>query len=394
MVGNVEFKFIRTVYPRCEKVFCYFYIPNLVDCHPESGDWVGIYKVGWSTLKDYKVRKFIPLESIDMCRKSQAEFATVIFEYSELPKETVGIQYQFVYVTKTNVVRGTSKPFVFEGVVPEVCPLTGCVTGCITEKKPVVSSLFSSLLKPEHMELEMRPEYLIGREIKCVRPTGVQIKETVRPTVLPTETTTTTTTGTTITRTPITTELYEMLHHLIMEQKPTTVSSLETIIPVVIEKVMKPYTRYEELVKLSQELFAENARLSVVLSGKVEEIYELKKQNGELRMVNNDLLCQLCSVEKRIEQLSFEREQYLRRIIETLRPLFVEGKEVHFERIVQTLLPFFERFDRIEGREYSTLERIPSWTSERIGGHVVEGVEKVLPWSFEKRFGQWMERKF
>lgn len=391
MVGNVEFKFIRTVYPRCEKVFCYFYIPNLAECHPESGDWVAIYKVGWSNLKDYKVRKFIPLESIDMCRKSQAEFATVIFDASDLPKETVGMQYQFVYVTKTNVVRGTSKPFVFEGVVPEVCGVTGGVT--VGEKKPVVSSLFSSLLKPEHMELEMRPEYLINREIRSVKPTGVQIKETVRPTVLPTETTTST--GTTLTRTPITTELYEMLHHLIMEQKPTTVSSLETIIPVVIEKVMQPYQRYEELVKLSQELFAENARLSVVLSGKVQEICELKHQNGELRMVNSDLLCQLSSVEKKIELLSFEREQYLRKIIETLRPLFIEGKEssVHFERIIQTLLPFFERYERIEGREYSTLERIPSWTSERFGGHV-EGVEKVQPWSFEKRFGQWMERKF
>jgi len=356
----------------------------LVDCHPESGDWVGIYRVGWSNLKDFKVRKFISVDTIEMCRRSQLEYATVIFDTCDLLKET-GIQYQFVYVTKCNVVRGTSKPFVFEGVFPEIVCGGLSVPVTVGEKKPVTSTLFSSLLKPEHLDMEMKPEYLITREIKSVKPTGVQIKETVRPT----ETTTT------VTRTPVTTELYEMLHHLIMEQKTTTGFNLETIIPVVIEKVMKPYHKYEELVKLSQELFAENARLSLVLSGKVQEICELRQVNSELRMVNGDLLCQLSSVEKRIEQLTYEREQYVRRIIETLRPLFVEGKEssVHFDRIIQTLLPFFER---IEGREYSTLERIPSWTSERVGGHFggVEGVERVQPWSFEKRFGQWMERKF
>ncbi|KAJ8365050.1 hypothetical protein SKAU_G00138810 [Synaphobranchus kaupii] len=96
------------------------YIPNTpVKCsyevtaaiEPHRRDWVGIFKVGWSTTKDYYT--FV------WAAPSQGEEPVeqhVIFDAYYLPKED-GEFYQFCFVDSSGQVRGASIPFRFESQV-------------------------------------------------------------------------------------------------------------------------------------------------------------------------------------------------------------------------------------------------------------------------------------
>jgi hypothetical protein len=160
--NNIEFKFIRNQYPLSEKLFCYFQSSNVSQWQPECGDWVGLVKVnyififykiyrktnnlsfffnqkaGFNNLKECKIRKMIQNEWLESRKKVNVDYSHVVFERkpinfikkikkfnifsqieNELTTELDGI-YQFVYVTKNDLVRGVSKPFQFERVLPHV----------------------------------------------------------------------------------------------------------------------------------------------------------------------------------------------------------------------------------------------------------------------------------
>ncbi|XP_059568628.1 tax1-binding protein 1 isoform X1 [Myotis daubentonii] len=100
------------------------YLPNAhLECHytltpyihPHPKDWVGIFKVGWSTARDYYTFLWSPMP------ENYVEGSTVncvlAFQGYYLPNDD-GEFYQFCYVTHKGEIRGASTPFQFRASSP------------------------------------------------------------------------------------------------------------------------------------------------------------------------------------------------------------------------------------------------------------------------------------
>ncbi|XP_026564057.1 tax1-binding protein 1 isoform X2 [Pseudonaja textilis] len=100
------------------------YLPNVyLECHytltpyiyPHQKDWVGIFKVGWSTARDYYTFLWSPMP------ENYVEGSTVncvlTFQGYYLPNDD-GEFYQFCYVTHKGEIRGASTPFQFRTSSP------------------------------------------------------------------------------------------------------------------------------------------------------------------------------------------------------------------------------------------------------------------------------------
>ncbi|XP_073189720.1 tax1-binding protein 1 isoform X3 [Lepidochelys kempii] len=100
------------------------YLPNVhLECHytltqyiqPHQKDWVGIFKVGWSTARDYYTFLWSPTP------ENYVEGSTVncvlSFQGYYLPNDD-GEFYQFCYVTHKGEIRGASTPFQFRTSSP------------------------------------------------------------------------------------------------------------------------------------------------------------------------------------------------------------------------------------------------------------------------------------
>uniref|UniRef100_A0A8C9C4T2 Tax1 binding protein 1 n=1 Tax=Phocoena sinus TaxID=42100 RepID=A0A8C9C4T2_PHOSS len=100
------------------------YLPNAhLECHytltpyihPHPKDWVGIFKVGWSTARDYYTFLWSPVP------EHYVEGSTVncvlAFQGYYLPNDD-GEFYQFCYVTHKGEIRGASTPFQFRASSP------------------------------------------------------------------------------------------------------------------------------------------------------------------------------------------------------------------------------------------------------------------------------------
>uniref|UniRef100_A0A5K1UGM7 Tax1 binding protein 1 n=1 Tax=Equus caballus TaxID=9796 RepID=A0A5K1UGM7_HORSE len=100
------------------------YLPNAhLECHytltpyihPHPKDWVGIFKVGWSTARDYYTFLWSPMP------EHYVEGLTVncvlAFQGYYLPNDD-GEFYQFCYVTHKGEIRGASTPFQFRAASP------------------------------------------------------------------------------------------------------------------------------------------------------------------------------------------------------------------------------------------------------------------------------------
>ncbi|KAJ8273899.1 hypothetical protein GJAV_G00106720 [Gymnothorax javanicus] len=82
---------------------------------PHHRDWVGIFKVGWSTARDYYTFQWTPRQPTQAGEASMHQ--TVLFQGYYLPKDD-GEFYQFCYVTHSGEVRGASTPFQFRQATP------------------------------------------------------------------------------------------------------------------------------------------------------------------------------------------------------------------------------------------------------------------------------------
>nr|XP_057941572.1 tax1-binding protein 1 homolog B isoform X2 [Doryrhamphus excisus] len=100
------------------------YLPHAaLECHytltqfikPHAKDWVGIFKVGWSTARDYYTFLWSPLPEnyVD----GTAVNRTVVFQGYYVPNDD-GEFYQFCYVTHKGEIRGASTPFLFRAKSP------------------------------------------------------------------------------------------------------------------------------------------------------------------------------------------------------------------------------------------------------------------------------------
>ncbi|KAM6451330.1 calcium-binding and coiled-coil domain-containing protein 2 isoform 2-T2 [Liasis olivaceus] len=106
--------FSQVVFANIEK----FYVPRTdITCYynfsehftPRKKDWVGIFRVGWKTTREYYTFMWAPLPSIS--ESSSAEQQQVVFKAYYLPKDDE--YYQFCYVDQDGQIRGASVPFQF-----------------------------------------------------------------------------------------------------------------------------------------------------------------------------------------------------------------------------------------------------------------------------------------
>ncbi|KAM4704607.1 tax1-binding protein 1 [Rhinophrynus dorsalis] len=100
------------------------YLPNApLECHytltqyihPHQKDWVGIFKVGWSTARDYFTFLWSPMPE-NYVPESTCD-CVLTFQGYYLPNDD-GEFYQFCYVTNKGEIRGASTPFQFRTSSP------------------------------------------------------------------------------------------------------------------------------------------------------------------------------------------------------------------------------------------------------------------------------------
>lgn len=92
---------------------CHYTLTQFIKPHPK--DWVGIFKVGWSTARDYYTFLWSPLP--DSYVEGTAVNRTVVFQGYYVPNDD-GEFYQFCYVTHKGEIRGASTPFLFRASSP------------------------------------------------------------------------------------------------------------------------------------------------------------------------------------------------------------------------------------------------------------------------------------
>ncbi|XP_037692889.1 tax1-binding protein 1 [Choloepus didactylus] len=100
------------------------YLPNAhLECHytltpyihPHPKDWVGIFKVGWSTARDYYTFLWSPMPEHYV--EGTTVNSVLAFQGYYLPNDD-GEFYQFCYVTHKGEIRGASTPFQFRASSP------------------------------------------------------------------------------------------------------------------------------------------------------------------------------------------------------------------------------------------------------------------------------------
>lgn len=92
---------------------CRYTLTPYITPHPK--DWVGIFKVGWSTARDYYTFLWSPMP--ETYEPGSTVHRTVVFQGYYVPKSD-GEFYQFCYVTHAGDIRGASTPFQFRSATP------------------------------------------------------------------------------------------------------------------------------------------------------------------------------------------------------------------------------------------------------------------------------------
>ncbi|KAK7898567.1 hypothetical protein WMY93_019420 [Mugilogobius chulae] len=92
---------------------CHYTLTPYISPHPK--DWVGIFKVGWSTARDYYTFLWSPMP--ENYEAGSTVHRTVVFQGYYVPKSD-GEFYQFCYVTHSGDIRGASTPFQFRATTP------------------------------------------------------------------------------------------------------------------------------------------------------------------------------------------------------------------------------------------------------------------------------------
>uniref|UniRef100_A0A4W5JR65 SKICH domain-containing protein n=1 Tax=Hucho hucho TaxID=62062 RepID=A0A4W5JR65_9TELE len=131
-LSQVVFQEIPNSYVPNVALTCCYTLTAAIQTNPR--DWVGIFKVGWSTTKDYHtfvwVEPSLDLIGLEPVRKQ------VLFTAYYLPKDDAEF-YQFCYVDNNGQVRGASTPFCFKtpGEQSTDCSIENDLLVIITQEK-------------------------------------------------------------------------------------------------------------------------------------------------------------------------------------------------------------------------------------------------------------------
>ncbi|KAL4646898.1 hypothetical protein GN956_G10252 [Arapaima gigas] len=111
--AHVVFQNVGKTYLPHAALECRYTLSQFIKPHPK--DWVGIFKVGWSSARDYHTFLWSPLP--DNYVEGTTVSRTVVFQGYYVPSDD-GEFYQFCYVTHKGEIRGASTPFQFRTSPP------------------------------------------------------------------------------------------------------------------------------------------------------------------------------------------------------------------------------------------------------------------------------------
>ncbi|XP_034408810.1 tax1-binding protein 1 homolog B isoform X1 [Cyclopterus lumpus] len=111
--AHVIFQNVGKSYMPHAAVECHYTLTQFIKPHPK--DWVGIFKVGWSTARDYYTFLWSPLPENYV--EGTAVNRTAVFQGYYVPNDDAEF-YQFCYVTHKGEIRGASTPFQFRANSP------------------------------------------------------------------------------------------------------------------------------------------------------------------------------------------------------------------------------------------------------------------------------------
>ena len=113
--AGVVFHNVQDIYIPGKDIRCCYSIKPSVST--TANDWIGLYKVGWQSPKDYLCYEYSPVVDISADLASSTSLTaslstqnSVVFRGSKLPSEECEF-YQFCYVTSSGEIRGASYPF-------------------------------------------------------------------------------------------------------------------------------------------------------------------------------------------------------------------------------------------------------------------------------------------
>ena len=111
----VVFHSIQECYPPELKIECRYTIKPTVK--PSSRDWIGVFRVGWQSLREYLTYEWSPMPVVDD-GDGKPISNRVVFPGKSIPKSDDEF-YQFCYVTYGGEIRGASVPFQIKTKIAE-----------------------------------------------------------------------------------------------------------------------------------------------------------------------------------------------------------------------------------------------------------------------------------
>ncbi|XP_068092158.1 tax1-binding protein 1 isoform X2 [Hyperolius riggenbachi] len=111
--AHVIFQNVAKSYLPSAPLECHYTLTQNI--HPNPKDWVGIFKVGWSTARDYYTFLWSPMP--ENYAPDSPHDCVLTFQGYYLPNDD-GEFYQFCYVTHKGEIRGASTPFQFRTSSP------------------------------------------------------------------------------------------------------------------------------------------------------------------------------------------------------------------------------------------------------------------------------------
>ncbi|XP_075931476.1 tax1-binding protein 1 homolog A isoform X1 [Anarhichas minor] len=151
-----------------EPLECCFTLTPYITPNPK--DWVGIFKVGWNTARDYYTFLWSPMP--ENYEPGSTVHRTVVFQGYYVPKSD-GEFYQFCYVTHVGDIRGASTPFQFRSATPTEELLT--VTEDDSNSDILVVTTKTGLL--EHVEEAQQERRELLKAMRLLQEEKRQLQE-------------------------------------------------------------------------------------------------------------------------------------------------------------------------------------------------------------------------
>ncbi|XP_054477825.1 tax1-binding protein 1 homolog B isoform X3 [Anoplopoma fimbria] len=152
--AHVIFQNVGKSYMPHAALECHYTLTQFIKPHPK--DWVGIFKVGWSTARDYYTFLWSPLPENYV--EGTAVNRTVVFQGYYVPNDDAEF-YQFCYVTHKGEIRGASTPFQFRANSPSEDELLTVEDECNSDILVVTTK--ASFLEQKMEEAQRQKEELV-----------------------------------------------------------------------------------------------------------------------------------------------------------------------------------------------------------------------------------------